>query len=293
MTDELYGKKLKAYAAETERALDGLLTGASDSKVLGAMRYSLLGGGKRIRAAMTLAACDMLGGDRPSALYAACAVEMLHCYSLIHDDLPCMDNDDMRRGKPSCHIAYGEANALLAGDALLTAAFAALGLIGDAAVGAKCVGILARAAGHEGMIYGQELDLRYEGEAVDARILKRTHLFKTVALIEASLLMGAACGNTDVQGEAALHDYAQHTGAAFQIVDDLLDVVSTNEALGKPTGSDERNEKTTYVTLYGIERTKKLALRLTKDAVDALYAQFGDNADFLITLANKLAVRAK
>ncbi|MEA4911611.1 MAG: farnesyl diphosphate synthase [Oscillospiraceae bacterium] len=290
MTEQQYTETFASYAARTERSLDTLLSGMPDSIVLEAMRYSLLGGGKRIRAVMALSACEMLGGDMDSALLAADAVEMLHCYSLIHDDLPCMDDDALRRGKPSCHMAFGEANALLAGDALLTAAFETLSRIADKGAVAGCVGILARAAGHCGMIYGQELDLYYEGRRADETVLRKIDAYKTGALIEASVLMGAACAKTDEAQTAALRVYAQNIGAAFQIVDDILDVTSSAEALGKPTGSDDKNEKNTFVSLLGLAGARAAAQRCTVDAAQSL-GIFDTRAEFLHMLADQLLQR--
>lgn len=292
MTKQQYNETIRSYAAQTEQSLDALLCGMKNSAVLDAMRYSLLGGGKRIRAVLTLSASSMLGGDADNALLAASAVEMLHCYSLIHDDLPCMDDDALRRGKPSCHIAFGEANALLAGDALLTAAFETLSRIPDKTVAADCAGILASAAGHCGMIYGQELDLYYEGRSADETVLRCIDAYKTGALIEASLLMGACCAHANEPQKAALRVYAQNIGAAFQITDDILDVTSTAEALGKPTGSDEKNEKNTFVSLLGLEGARTAAGQCTQEAIVAL-SGFGEEAEFLKMLAEQLIQRTK
>lgn len=277
------------YRASVERRLGELLA-EDDSKVAEAMRYSALGGGKRIRAIICLAACEACGGGAADALDAACALEMIHAYSLIHDDLPCMDDDALRRGKPSCHIAFGEANALLAGDALLTKAFETLGALGDNALAAQCVLTLARAAGNGGMIGGQELDLYYENKSPDAVQLNELHRKKTGALIRAAAALGAICARADTARRTALDSYAANVGLAFQIIDDVLDAVSTDEALGKPVGSDALEGKTTYYTLYGEKGALALATELTDEAIDEYLRVFDEDGP-LTELAAKLLVR--
>lgn len=226
-----------------------------ESEVCRAARYSLMGGGKRIRAVLVLSVCDMLGGNMQAAEQFAAAVEMLHCYSLIHDDLPCMDNDDLRRGRPSCHKAFDEATAMLAGDVLLTEAFEVIAMprqMPMSVYGPQRTECRCRAA--RGMVYGQELDLKYEALAATEEQLRLIHRNKTGALINAAIQMGAAAARADDAQCRALEHYAYGLGLVFQIVDDVLDVTSTPEQLGKPIGSDSENGKTTFVTLYGSRR---------------------------------------
>lgn len=292
MTD--YAGQYQAYLALAEQRLQRL--GAEylpdPSQVCQAARYSLLAGGKRVRAILVLAACDLLGGDVRAAADFAAAVEMLHCYSLIHDDLPCMDNDDFRRGKPSCHKVYGEATALLAGDALLTAAFEAVAnapLPSQACAGAAKA--LAFGAGARGMVWGQELDLRFEAVPADAQQLRQIHKNKTGALINAAVQMGAAAAGGSPQDAARLQSYAFDLGLVFQIVDDVLDVTSTQAELGKPIGSDAQNGKTTFVTLYGAQKAMELAGQITQKSCGALLAAYGEKAGFLAQMALALAER--
>lgn len=264
-----------------------------DSQVCRAARYSLLGGGKRVRAVLVLAVCDLLGGDVEAASWLAGAVEMLHAYSLIHDDLPCMDDDDFRRGRPSCHKQFGEATALLAGDALLTTAFE---VIGDAPLSAKArtgaVQALARGAGARGMVFGQELDIAWEGKPASEETLRKIHRHKTGALINAAVQMGAVAAGADSAQRQALETFAYGIGLVFQIVDDVLDVTSTSEELGKPAGSDEENQKTTFATLYGPEGAQNLAATINAQACAALDG-FGPRADFLRAVAGALLERKK
>ena len=283
--------KLFTYKQLTEEALS-LATEKEPGLVGEALRYSLLGGGKRVRASLCLAVCEMLSGSCEAALPAAAAVEMLHCYSLIHDDLPCMDDDDFRRGKPSCHKAYGEATALLAGDSLLTKAFEQLGEIIDVDAAYRCVLLLSRAAGGRGMIYGQELDIAGAASAQDVRAaLDQINSLKTGCLIEAAVLMGAACaGCADDETLAALSVYARNIGLVFQIVDDVLDETATLEQLGKLTGSDKNNDKVTYASLLGVSAAMQAAEELTEQACNVLLP-FGDRAAFLTQFAKQLLCR--
>ena len=262
------------------------------SQVNEAARYSLLAGGKRVRAVLCMASCELLGGKAEQAAQLACAVEMLHCYSLIHDDLPCMDNDDFRRGKPSCHKAFGEATALLAGDLLLTEAFEVLSnaSLSDAARVAAC-SALAHGAGSAGMVLGQELDLRYESQPVGEEILRRVHRNKTGALINAAVQMGAAAAGGGEDDRLRLERFAYDLGLVFQIVDDVLDVTSTSEELGKPIGSDAGNNKTTFATLYGPQRAMELAQKINDGACALLEQAYGEQATFLTTLAQSLLRR--
>ncbi len=259
--------------------------------MLDAMSYSLENGGKRIRPVLTLEFCRICGGDPMKALPFALAVEMIHTYSLIHDDLPCMDDDDMRRGKPSNHKVYGEANALLAGDGLLTLAFETA-LSADISAEKKAAAALelAKAAGCSGMIAGQVMDLENENKSVGLETVRATDRLKTGELIRVAAHMGCiAAGATVQQTEAALR-YCADIGLAFQIVDDILDVTSSEEVLGKPVGSDSENQKSTYVSLLGLEESARLADELTADAVTTLEI-FGDEKEFLCELARMLARR--
>ncbi len=263
--------------------------------LLQAMSYSLNAGGKRLRPALVLEFCRLCGGDEERALPAALSVELLHTYSLIHDDLPCMDNDDLRRGKPTNHKVFGECTATLAGDALQALAFQ---MVLDPPLPdgrtLRCARLLARAAGPEGICGGQQMDLEWEGRALSEEELLQIHLHKTAALIRAACLMGvAAAGGTPEQEEAAAA-FADHLGLAFQIRDDILDVTSTEEELGKPIGSDAANEKTTYVTLYGPDRCEELVLEHTRAARQALeQTEWPGDPGFLLWLAEALARRSK
>ncbi len=287
-----YQEYLISITKSLERVCDRYLPEESD--VCRAARYSLLGGGKRIRAVLVLATCDMLCGNKEAAECFSAAIEMLHCYSLIHDDLPCMDNDDMRRGRPSCHKAFGEATALLAGDVLLTESFEVIANANaDIGTRVRAAQVLSAAAGSHGMVYGQELDLKYEALAASEEQLRRIHRNKTGALINAAVQMGAACSNASEEQCRALEQYAYGVGLVFQIVDDVLDVTSTSLQLGKPVGSDAANGKTTFATLYGVQGAMDLAAKINKDASCALQASFGDNSDFLVHLAAGLLDRKK
>ncbi len=293
----MFKEKLAAYQAYVEKSLPELLSAAfpaqEESAVARAAAYSLLGGGKRVRAVLTLASCEIAGGDTALARSYACALEMLHCYSLIHDDLPCMDNDDYRRGRPSCHKAFDETTALLAGDALLTAAFDTLCQNENGGEkNAKAVALLARAAGPCGMILGQELDLAAEKAPVDEEGLLKIHANKTGRLLRAAAGLGAIAAGADAQQTAALDEYASCIGMVFQIVDDILDVTATAEELGKPIGSDAQNNKTTFVTLKGLDAARNEAEVLTKKACDVLRVQFGAKADFLCEYAQRLVHRS-
>ena len=289
-----YKKQYGEYLARAEEALNRACERylPEESEVCRAARYSLMGGGKRIRAVLVLAVCDMLHGSAEAAEQFAAAVEMLHCYSLIHDDLPCMDNDDMRRGKPSCHRAFGESTAMLAGDVLLTEAFEA---VADAPAPASVCVCAAQAlgvgAGSRGMVYGQELDLKYEALAATEEQLRLIHRHKTGALINAAIQMGGAAAQADEAQRKALEAYAYGIGLVFQIVDDVLDVTSTAEQLGKPIGSDSENGKTTFVTLYGAEGAMQLAQDLNNETCAELHRNFGSKAAFLEQLAQQLLVR--
>ena len=285
-----YQKYLEQTASALEKACGRFLP--EESEVCRAARYSLLGGGKRIRAVLVLSVCEMLGGNMAAAEQFAAAVEMLHCYSLIHDDLPCMDNDDLRRGRPSCHKAFGEATAMLAGDVLLTEACEAIANApASAQACVRAAKALGAGAGSRGMVYGQELDLKYESLAATEEQLRLIHRNKTGALINAAVQMGAAAAEADEEKCKALEAYAYGIGLVFQIVDDVLDVTSTPEQLGKPIGSDSENGKTTFATLYGVQGAMGLAGQLNAKTCAELRGRFGEKAAFLEQLAQRLLTR--
>ena len=289
-----YEKQYQEYLARVEKALEAACETylPEGSDVCKAARYSLMGGGKRIRAVLVLAVCDMLHGNAEAAEQFAAAVEMLHCYSLIHDDLPCMDNDDLRRGKPSCHKAFGEATAMLAGDVLLTEAFNTIAhASASPLVCVRAAQALGMGAGSHGMVYGQELDLKYEAIAATEEQLRLIHRHKTGALINAAVQMGAAAAEATEQQCRELEGYAYGIGLVFQIVDDVLDVTATEEQLGKPIGSDSENGKTTFVTLFGTDGAMKLAKDLNDATCASLRSEFGEKSAFLEQLAQKLLVR--
>ena len=286
----------KEYKQLIESALEKTLANAGGLPQAGlaeAMRYSLLAGGKRIRPMLTLEFCRVCGGDINAALPVACGVEMLHTYSLIHDDLPCMDNDDLRRGRPTNHKVYGECVAMLAGDALQAQAFySVLSAELPADRRAACAQILASAVGFDGMCGGQYLDMLWEGRKLNEQELSEINSRKTGALLVAACQMGvAAAGGTESQLAAAGH-YGAALGLAFQIRDDMLDVLSTTEELGKPVGSDADNDKTTFITLYGLQGAHEEAERHNAAALAALDA-LGPGADFLRLMAAELLERKK
>lgn len=294
MTD--FDKQYKRYADRIEESLPGYfqIDGPLPAPVLAdAMAYSLLGGGKRLRGVLLLACCRLFREDVASALPFAAALEMVHTYSLIHDDLPCMDNDDMRRGKPACHIAFGEAAALLAGDALLTLAFeamtAARGFPAETVL--RAVNLLAFQAGMTGMIAGQVLDLAGEGKALTTEELDDINVRKTGRLISAAAGIGCILGGATAEQERSVTDYAMLVAWAFQIVDDILDETADPAVLGKPVGSDRGNNKTTYMTLYGMEECRRKVKVLTGSAKEQLRKTGLDSA-FLCGLADWLQSRA-
>ena len=255
---------LQHHRERVEAALEDRLPAEDELRPapLGAaMRYAVLGSGKRLRPVLVLAGCEAVGGDSERALAAAVAVECIHAYSLVHDDLPALDNDDLRRGRPTTHRAFDEATAILVGDALQTLAFQS---IADAeglpeAARLRMVRCLAHAAGAGGMVGGQALDLVQEDTEIDAAALQRTHRLKTGALLRASVELGALAGEADPDARAALQAYGGHIGLAFQIVDDVLDVEGDTQALGKTAGADMANHKATYPALLGLEESKRMA----------------------------------
>jgi len=288
---DMFEELTRCQTAVDER-LDGFFNyDVSYRRLLESMRYSILAGGKRIRAVLCIKFCEASGGTLSDALDAACAIEMLHTYSLIHDDLPCMDDDDMRRGKPSNHIQFGVFTATLAGDALQAAAFETLLRSGlPAPATAEMARILAVAAGPHGICGGQFLDLSGENHELTPDKLKEINRLKTAALISASTKIGVvAAGGTPAQIEAA-EGYANALGLAFQVRDDLLDLTATPEVLGKPTGSDRENKKSTLATMLGIEECENLIKSETEKAVSALDGIFEDT-EFLEWFAKLLADR--
>lgn len=260
------------YIEMVEKALDRYVSTqrCNNDHVLEAMRYSVLGGGKRIRALLVLNFNRILGGAANDAMEFASAIEMMHAYSLIHDDLPCMDDDDLRRGKPSCHVAFGEAVALLAGDALQTLAFETLGRNTslEPAQVLQAVRELAAAAGSRGMVGGQTVDI--EGTAQTVEQLTGMCMMKTGALIKCAVRLGCLSVGADEASMAQADIYADAIGLAFQIRDDILDVIGSTEELGKPVGSDAEQQKATFATVLGTERAQSLAEKLTRTALDAL-----------------------
>jgi farnesyl diphosphate synthase len=259
-----------------------------------AMRYAVLGGGKRVRPLLAFAAGELAEADVERVSIAAAAVELIHAYSLVHDDLPCMDDDVLRRGKPTCHVEYDEATALLVGDALQSLAFQLLAeypLSGDAKTQLEMVKLLAAAAGSRGMAGGQAIDLESVGKTLSVPELEYMHIHKTGALIRASALLGARCGNGLGEKEfARLDQYAKLIGLAFQVVDDTLDADSSTAMLGKTAGKDAQDGKPTYVSAIGIARARELAQEMRQNALDALKG-FGERALRLRQLANFIVLR--
>ena len=243
--------------------------------LVAAMRYAVLDGGKRLRPLLVMAACEAVGGNERAALRAACATELIHAYSLVHDDMPCMDNDVLRRGKPTVHVKFGEAQALLAGDALQALAFELL-TPEDAAIPgalqARLCRLLALAAGSSGMAGGQAIDLASVGKQLDEAQLREMHRLKTGALLQGSVMMGAACGQASAATLAALEDYGSAMGLAFQVVDDILDATEDSATLGKTAGKDAQNDKPTYVSILGLNRSRDFAQALLGKALAALQA---------------------
>jgi geranylgeranyl diphosphate synthase type II len=296
MTSEFIAQNNR-YVRKIEDALPGFLPSVDtlQGSVAQAMAYSLTGGGKRIRGVLMLAVSELFGVAVSQAMPFAAALEMIHAYSLIHDDLPCMDDDDMRRGKPSCHILFGEDIALLAGDGLLTLAFETCASpAARAAFGAEkvlnAIVALAKAAGTDGMIGGQVIDLESEGKIVPLETLRMMDSKKTGALIAVAAEIGCILGGADAAIREKLRSFALDVGQAFQIRDDILDQTGDVALLGKPIGSDEENEKSTYTSLYGLEGAQAEAERLTQSAKTAL-RETGLRVDFLESLTDFLLTR--
>lgn len=287
-----FKERLASDAALIEARLRDIFAGlAPRGDIYPAMEYSLLAGGKRLRPILTLECCRLCGGDMEAALPLGCAVEMIHTYSLIHDDLPAMDNDDLRRGKPTNHKVFGEATAILAGDGLLTAAF---GVVADASALSdrqrlEAVRALSAAAGPQGMVGGQMLDMDGEDRPLSRSELEELQRLKTGALIGCAARLGCIAAQADEQTMQAIEGYAQRLGLAFQVRDDILDVTSTVEDLGKPIGSDAEQGKTTFVTLLGLEDCQRWVEELSSEACACLDGMAG--AELLRELAQMLASR--
>jgi farnesyl diphosphate synthase len=260
-----------------------------------AMRYGVLDGGKRVRPLLVLAASQAVHGMREAAMRAACAVELIHAYSLVHDDMPCMDNDVLRRGKPTVHVQFGQAQAMLAGDAMQALAFEVLTPDAEAGIPptlqARLCSLLARSAGHAGMAGGQAIDLASIGQPLGEHALRDMHHRKTGALLQASVLMGAACGDATPAQWAALADYGDALGLAFQVVDDILDVTQASATLGKTAGKDLDNNKPTYVTVLGLDAARRHAHELREKAQAALARSGLPDAAWLSLLADKVVER--
>lgn len=294
---------LEAYLSEKKAAVDNALDACfTDSEglssdIIDAMKYSLFAGGKRLRPILCIAGAEAVGGTGTEVLPVACALELIHTYSLIHDDLPVMDDDDLRRGKPSSHKVFGEAVAILAGDGLLTEAF---NLITTTKVTEKVspgsllkvTGMIARAAGHRGMIGGQLVDIQWEGKTADHSLVEYIHTHKTGALITVSVTSGAILGGGDPSQIEAITSYGEKTGLAFQISDDILDIEGERDTMGKIAGADELRGKVTYPTVVGLDRSREIQTRLVQDAVESL-GMFGSSAEPLRQIARYIVERKK
>jgi len=289
---------LTAIREEVDGALDRALPPESawPATIHRAVRYSLFAGGKRVRPALVIASGEAVGGDRAELMPLACAVEMIHTYSLVHDDLPAMDDDDLRRGKPTSHKVFGEAVAILAGDALLTRAFHLMAEVPEAWDEARvrrrvrATAILGEACGTTGLIGGQVMDLESEGESIGAEALERLHRAKTGALLSACVRGGAILGGASGRDPEALAGYASAIGLAFQVVDDVLDATEDAAHLGKTAGKDEAARKATYVSVHGLEKARALAASLRQEALDAI-APLGPRGELLAAIARRIVDR--
>ncbi len=285
---------LKTLVSDVDVALDDFLPmpGETPGAIHEAMRYAIFAGGKRLRPVLCIAAAEACGGTQASALRAACAVELMHTYSLVHDDLPCMDDDDLRRGRPTCHKVYGEGMAVLCGDALLTESFALLAksepsaryMVGD------MISELASAGGSRKLIGGQVLDLEGEGQQLNKEQLLAIHEAKTAALLVTSLRLGGMTANASTEQLSALSDFGYSLGLAFQVIDDILDVTQTTKSLGKTAGKDVAANKSTYPSVWGLEESRIEAERLTHEALDAL-GIFGERGARLREIAEWMLSR--
>ncbi len=284
------------YRRRLDAALEQWLPGddAASPELARAMRYAVLGGGKRFRPVLVHAACELAGGEPAAADVPATAVELIHAYSLVHDDLPAMDDDDLRRGEPTCHRAFGEATAVLAGDTLHTLAFELLAQRGIYRDDQRLAMIrcLSSAAGMDGMAAGQSQDMQAQGQLLTVEALEEMHYLKTGRLITAALELGALAADADAELRERLRRYGDHIGLAFQIQDDILDVTATTEALGKPTGSDDRHDKSTFPELIGLEASQTRAARLAEQAIEALGAS-GQAQEPLAELARFVVSRTR
>lgn len=291
----MFNQKYEYYLDLIENQLKLYLSQKSEyyQQLINAMNYSVSAGGKRLRPILLLEFCSMCGGDIQKALPFACAIELIHSYSLIHDDLPCMDNDNFRRGKPSCHIAFSEDIALLAGDGLLTLAFEIMSNQDyekeDAYLILQAINEVSKSCGYNGMIGGQVLDLESENKTISVETLSQMHKLKTGELIKVSCVVGCIVANacSDKIQKASLYGY--ELGLAFQVYDDILDVIGNQKEIGKPIGSDFDNNKNTYVTICGIENAKKISNELTDNSLKVL--DFFENNEFLVELTKRLIKR--
>jgi len=293
--DGVLARGMDRICGEIDRAFDLLLPMPEDARarLVEAMRYATIGSGKRLRPLLLTATADLYGVDRDSAVRAGAAIEAIHVYSLIHDDLPCMDDDDLRRGKPTVHKAFDEATAVLAGDSLHALAFEILGdpaISGDPFIRAELVSTLARASGHEGMAGGQMMDIVADSETFDLHTITRLQQLKTGALLGAAVEMGAILGRVPHEGRLHLRNYARDIGLAFQIADDLLDHEGDEELAGKALRKDDAQGKQTFVSLLGPERARDQARALVEQAVGHL-ANHGDEADLLRAIARYIVER--
>ncbi|MDO9011685.1 MAG: polyprenyl synthetase family protein [Gallionella sp.] len=284
-----------AHQSRFEEVLRGLLPQpeVSPQRLHQAMRYAVLEGGKRVRPLLAFAAGEWVGADVERVNIAAAAVELIHAYSLVHDDMPCMDDDVLRRGKPTCHVQYDEATALLVGDSLQTLAFQLLSerqLSDDGLQQLEMIKLLAAASGSRGMAGGQAIDLESVGRALSLPELENMHIHKTGALIRAAILLGAQCGTVSAAQLARLDHFGKCVGLAFQVVDDVLDFAADTATLGKTAGKDADNDKPTYVTLLGVQAARSMAHDLHAEAVETL-AEFGDKALRLRELADFIVLR--
>jgi len=284
---------MQRSVAAFEIALDGFVPADAPAGLGEAMRYAVLGGGKRLRPLLALAACEAVRGHTEAAMRAACSVELIHAYSLVHDDMPCMDDDVLRRGKPTTHVQFGEAVAMLAGDAMQALAFEVLtpdaGV--EPALQARLCALLARSAGYAGMAGGQAIDLASVGKSLDECTLRDMHRRKTGVLLQASVMMGAACGAASARALDALSDYGAALGLAFQVVDDILDVTQDSTVLGKTAGKDQDANKPTYVSVLGLDAAGRLAEQLRDQAHQALNASGLTDTAWLSLLADMVVER--
>lgn len=290
-----FKQEMQGWIEEIERALEKYIPRqeAFPPVIFEAMRYSLFAGGKRLRPMMVQAACEAVGGDKKKAEPFACALEMIHTYSLIHDDLPAMDNDDYRRGRPTSHKVFGEDMAILAGDGLLHHAMETMAKACWENPCKETTGAMyaiAKRAGIHGMLTGQAVDVQYDGKPMEKDVLEFIHVHKTAAMIRGALEAGARAGGAPEEVVERFGLAGEKIGVAFQILDDILDVTSTTEELGKPVHSDEKNQKTTYVTLYGIEKSKEIAAELSRQA-EEIWAEQGESCRFLRELTAYLLQR--